>query len=73
MQGRTGPIEKKAQHRQLTIFARVYHTPMKQDHKAVKQIEAKGRGVVDGSTDGDACLRQVLHHGNHLRREAARS
>ena len=45
---------------------------MKQNHKAVKQFKAKGRGVVDGSTDGDACLCQVLHDGNHLRREAAR-
>ena len=42
------------------------------DHEAVKQVEAEGRGVVDGSTDGDACLCQVLHHGNHLRRGAAR-
>ena len=62
----------KAQRRQLTIFARVYHAPMEQDHEAVEQVEAEGRGVVDGSTDGDACLCQVLHHGNHLRRGAAR-
>ncbi len=68
----TQAMVNKAQHRQPTIFARVYHAPMEQDHEAVKQVEAEGRGVVDGSTDGDACLCQVLHHGNHLRRGAAR-
>ena len=69
----TQAVRKKAQHGQLTILARVYHAPMEQDHEAVKQVEAEGRGIMDGGTDGDACLRQILHHGNHLRRGAART
>jgi len=55
--------------KEITILSRVHHASMEQDHETVKEIEAVGRWVMDGCADGDARLRQVLHHSDDLHQQ----
>ena len=50
----------------LTVCAGIDQVPPRQDHHAVEEAEAEGRGGVDGGTDGHAALDQALDHRHHL-------
>ena len=50
-----------------TVLAKVHDVAAQQDHERVEQVEAVGRGRVDGRADGDAALHQRLDHRHDLR------
>ena len=58
------------QGKRSTVGPCVDHVAAQQDHHAVEEAEAEGRGRVDGGADSHPCLHQALHHAHHLRRPA---
>ncbi len=52
----------------LTVGPGIDDLATQQDHHAVEELEAGGRGRVDGRANGHPSLQQSLYHHHHLRR-----